>query len=109
MNSIFIKLTGNKERKVFGRVWISARSDQSLWSYVPLNGEKKWYFQLFSLTFDQIFVKLAGKEDRHKSSDEFEFGPDRIIRFGVIRPWVRNLFPQIYLRWAIAALLGCLS
>ena len=40
----------------------------------------------FSVTFDWIFVKLAGNEDRHKSSDKFEFGPDRIIHFGVIRP-----------------------
>ena len=40
----------------------------------------------FSLTFDQVFVKLVGKEDRHKSSNELEFGPDQIIHFGVIRP-----------------------
>ena len=87
---------------------ISAGSDQSLWSYVPLSGEKKRCLQLVSLTFDQIFVKLAGKEDRYKSSNELEFGPDRNIHFGVIRPWVRNLFPELDLRWAIAALLDCM-
>ena len=51
-----------------------------------MNGEKKRCLQLFSVTFDWIFVKLAGNEDRHKSSNEFEFGPDRIIHIGVIRP-----------------------
>ena len=51
---------------------------------------KKWCLQLFSVTFDWIFVKLAGNEDRHKSSNEFEFGSDRIIDFGVICPlaWI---------------------
>ena len=29
---------------------------------------------------------FAGNEYRHKSSNEFEFGPDRIIHFGVLRP-----------------------
>ena len=87
MNSIFIKLTGNKDKhKIFGRVRISAGSDQSLWSHVHLSGEKKRCLQLFSLIFDRIFVKLASKEDRHKSSNELESGPDRIIHFGVIRP-----------------------
>ena len=53
---------------------------------MPFRGEKKSCFQLFSVTFDWIFVKLADYEDRHKSSNEFEFGPDWIIHFGVIRP-----------------------
>ena len=49
MNSIFIKLTGNKDRhKIFGRVRISAGSDQSLWSYVPLSGEKQHDVSSFS-------------------------------------------------------------
>ena len=25
--------------------------------------------------FDQIVIKVAGNQDRHKSSDEFDFGP----------------------------------
>ena len=54
----------------------------------------KWYPQLFSVTYNWIFVKIAGNEDRHKSSNEFEFGPDRIIHFGVICPWAQNLFPH---------------
>ena len=30
-----------------------------------------------SVTFNWIFAKLAGNRDRHKISDEFEFGPGR--------------------------------
>ena len=59
---------------------------------------KEWCLQLFSVTFDWLFVKLAGKEDRHKSSNEFEFGLDRNFLFGVIPPWVRNFF-LIALYW----------
>ena len=55
---------------------------------------KKWCLQLFSVTFDWIFVKLADNEDRRKSSNKFEFGPDRIIHFGVIHPWVQIFFPH---------------
>ena len=51
---------------------------------------KKLCLQLFSVTFDWIFVKLAGNEDRHNSSNKFEFGSDRFIHFGVICPWARN-------------------
>ena len=46
----------------------------------------KWCLQASSFIFDQIFVKLAGNQDRHKISDEFEFRPDRISHFGVTCP-----------------------
>ena len=36
--------------------------------------------------YDRSFVKLAGNECSHKISDEFDFGPDRTIHFGVTRP-----------------------
>ena len=36
--------------------------------------------------FYQIFVKLAGNQDRHKISDEFEFRPDPTIDLGVTFP-----------------------
>ena len=36
--------------------------------------------------FYQIFVKLAGNQDRHKISDEFEFRSDLISHFGVTCP-----------------------
>ena len=44
--------------------------------------------RVFSVTFNRIFVKLAGNEDRHKISDEFEFGLGQTFHYGVIRPWV---------------------
>ena len=35
---------------------------------------------------DRFLFKLAGNKDRHKISDEFDFGPDWNIHFGVTRP-----------------------
>ena len=37
----------------------------------------KWCLQASSFIFDWIFVKLAGNQDSHKISDEFEFRLDR--------------------------------
>ena len=41
---------------------------------------------------DRSFVKLAGNQDRHRISDEFEFRPDRISHFGVTCLWGRIKF-----------------
>ena len=65
----------------FGRIW------PVILELPALQRWKKWCLQLFSVTFDWVVVKLAGNEDRHKSSNKFEFGSDRIIHFGVICPW----------------------
>ena len=35
----------------------------------------KWGLHASSFIFDQIVIKVAGNQDRHKSSDEFDFGP----------------------------------
>ena len=35
---------------------------------------------------DWIFVKIVGNKDRHKISDECNFGEDRTIHFGVTCP-----------------------
>ena len=35
----------------------------------------KWCFHASSFIFDRIIIKVAGNQDRHKSSDEFDFGP----------------------------------
>ena len=48
------------------------------------NGENN--VSTFSLLFFQIFFKLAGNEDRHKISDEFEFRPDRTTPYRVRCP-----------------------
>ena len=33
------------------------------------------WLQARSFIFDRIFIKLAGNQDKHKISDEFEFQP----------------------------------
>ena len=40
----------------------------------------------FSVTFDPILFILAGNEDMHKISDEFEFRLDRTTDYGVSCP-----------------------
>ena len=83
-----------------GWVRISARSDHWLWSLLPLSILEishrlimgKWCLQASSFIFYRIFIKLAGNQDRHKISDEFEFRPDRISHFGVTCPCGRIKF-----------------
>ena len=36
-----------------------------------------------SFIFDRIIIKVAGNQDRHKSSDKFDFGPNQTTHFGV--------------------------
>ena len=52
----------------------------------------KWCLQASSFIFYRIFVKLAGYQDRHKISNEFEFRLDRISHFGVTCFWGRIKF-----------------
>ena len=98
MDSIFIKLTGNKDRHEmldgfkfrpdltthFGATcpW-TAKNDASNFSQTPL-----------TRYLSNLQVTRTGINARN----EFEFGPDRIIHFGVNRPWALNFFP-IYLYW----------
>ena len=35
----------------------------------------KWCLHASSFIFDQVIIKVAGNQDRNKSSDEFDFGP----------------------------------
>ena len=35
----------------------------------------KWCLHASSFIFDRIIIKFAGNQDRHKSSDEFDFRP----------------------------------
>ena len=44
-----------------------------------------------SFIFDQIIRKVAGNQDRHKSSDEYDFGPDKTTNFGVTCPWMTKI------------------
>ena len=44
-----------------------------------------------SFIFDQIIIKVAGNQDRHKSSEEFDLGPDQTTHFGVTCPWMTKV------------------
>ena len=39
-----------------------------------------------SFIFDRTVIKVVGNQDRYKSSDEFDFGPDQTTHFGVTCP-----------------------
>ena len=39
-----------------------------------------------SFIFDQIIIKAAGNQDRHKSLKGFDLGPDQPSHFGVTCP-----------------------
>ena len=51
----------------------------------------KCCLQASSFIFDRIIIKVAGNQDRHKSSQEFDFGPDQTTHFRVTRPWVTKI------------------
>ena len=51
----------------------------------------KWCLHASSFIFDRIIIKVAGNQDRHKSSVEFDFGPNQTTHFGVTCPWVTKL------------------
>ena len=44
-----------------------------------------------SFIFYQIIIKVAGNQERHKSSVEFDFGPNQTTHFGVTCPWVTKI------------------
>ena len=51
----------------------------------------KWCLHASSIIFDRIIIKIAGNQDRHKSSVEFDFGPNQTTHFGVTCPWVTKI------------------
>ena len=71
------------------RFW--GRSDQNCGYHGNRNSHwhiiRKTVSPDFSVTFNWIFVKLAGNEDRHKISEELEFGPGWTFHYWVVRPW----------------------
>ena len=63
----------------------------------------KWCVHASSFIFDQIVIKVAGNQDRHKSSDEFDFGP--LVSMAHLYVFWNEIWPwHIGLRWAIVAL-----
>ena len=45
-----------------------------------------------SFIFDRIIIKVAGNQERHESSDEFDFKPDQTTHFGVTCPWMTKIY-----------------
>ena len=46
----------------------------------------KWCLHASSFIFDQIISRVAGNQDRHTCSVEFDFGPNQTTHFGVTCP-----------------------
>ena len=46
----------------------------------------KWFLHASSFISDRIIIKVAGNQDRHKSSDDFDFGPDQTTHLLVTCP-----------------------
>ena len=51
----------------------------------------KWCVHASSFIFYWIIVKVAGNQDRRKSSVEFDFGRNQTTHFGVTCPWVTKI------------------
>ena len=51
----------------------------------------KWCLHASSFIFDQIIIKVAGSQGRHKSSVKFNFGPSQTTHFVVTCPWVKKI------------------
>ena len=46
----------------------------------------KCWLRASSFIYDRIIIKVAGNQDRHKNSVEFDFGPNQTTYFGVTCP-----------------------
>ena len=90
MNSVFIKLTGNNDRLEmldgfkFRPDLTSHFADQSLWSYMPLSGEKNDVSNFSQSPLMRYLSNMQVTRTGIKARNELEFGPDLIIHFGVI-------------------------
>ena len=51
----------------------------------------KWCLHASSFIFYRIIIKVAGNQDRRKSSDEFDFVPDQTTHFGVTCPLMTKI------------------
>ena len=93
-SNFMCSITGDGERlldvlrQIGSKLWCPWQQKapiDSLWG--------KWCLHLFSVAFDLILFILAGNEDMHKISDEFEFRPDWTTDYGVSCPWASKKFP----------------
>ena len=84
----------------------------------------KWCLHASSFIFYQIIIKVTGNQDRHKSSDEFDFWPlvsmahlyvfwNEIwpwhigLRWGIVALWATCLCPQLRRSWGGIVFWGC--
>ena len=44
-----------------------------------------------SFIFERIIIEVADNQDRHKSLDEFDFGPHQTTNFGITCPWMTKI------------------
>ena len=52
----------------------------------------KWCLLASSFILDRVIFKVSGNHlDRHKSSVEFDFGPNQTAQYGVTCPWVTKI------------------
>ena len=51
----------------------------------------KWCLHASSFIFDRIIFKVAGNQNRRKSSVEFNFGPNQTTQYGVTCSWVTKI------------------
>ena len=52
---------------------------------------EKWCLHASLFMLDWIIIKVAGNQERHKSSVEFDFGLNQTTHFGVTCPWVTKI------------------
>ena len=67
----------------------------------------KWCLHASLFIFDWIIIKVAGNQDRHKSLDVFDFGPDQTTHFGVTCPWMTKIL-QILCVASLGVRKGCI-
>ena len=93
-SNFMCSITGVGERlhKVLGQIRSKLWFPWQQKAPIDLLWEKRC-LHLFSVVFDRIFFILAGNENMHKISDEFEFPPDRTTDYGVSCPWASKKFP----------------
>ena len=83
-SNFMCSITGMGERlhKILGQIRSKLWFPWQQKAPIELQWEKRC-LHLFSVVFDRIFFILAGNEDMHKISDEFEFPPDRTTDYRV--------------------------
>ena len=87
MNSIVIKLTGDKDRhEMLDGFKFRQDLTSHFWCYMPLSGEKYDVSNFSQSPLMSYLSNLQVTRAGIKARNEFEFGHNRIIHFGVIRP-----------------------